>query len=227
MRCPHESHLSIDQHRPNVSRKLPRESYCSLRPVPRAVNLSGRAWARRRFVDVHHDIRIKHPDEPFKVAGPYGSEKGVGDVSLFCEAGCGNRGCALHSPACPARELSRSLWRAAENRSNLIANIYAATNDFMRPKWLLGNMSKLGVPESSLPVRGALKAAGALGLLIGLAVPLIGIAAAVGLTLFFIGAVNAHLRARDLSVGNGVPVIFLVVVLAALVLGIYGRGSVR
>jgi hypothetical protein len=32
-----------------------------------------------------------------------------------------------------------------------VANIYAATNDFIRPKWLLGNMNKLGVPESSLP----------------------------------------------------------------------------
>ena len=62
---------------------------------------------------------------------------------------------------------------------------------------------------------------------IGTGVPLIGIAAAVGLTLFLIGAVITHLRARDLSLGNGVPVMFLVVVLAALVLGIYGRGLVR
>jgi hypothetical protein len=64
------------------------------------------------------------------------------------------------------------------------ANVYAATNDFIRPKWLLGNMSKLGVKESSLPVLGILKAVGALELLIGIAVPLIGIAAAAGLTLF-------------------------------------------
>jgi hypothetical protein len=60
-------------------------------------------------------------------------------------------------------------------------------------------------------------------LLIGIAVPLIGIAAAAGLALFFIGALITHLRARDLSLGNGVPVIFLVVALAALALGIYGR----
>lgn len=106
------------------------------------------------------------------------------------------------------------------------ANIYAAANDFLRPKWLLANMSKLSVPESWLPILGVLKAAGALGLLIGLAVPLIGIAAASGLTLFFIGALITHLRARDLSLGNGVPVIFLVVALAALALGIYGRGAV-
>ena len=103
------------------------------------------------------------------------------------------------------------------------ANIYAATNDFLRPRWLLANMSKLGVPERSLPILGVLKAGGALGLLIGIRMPLIGIAAAAGLTLFFIGAVITHLRARDLSLGNGVPVVFLAVVVAALVLGIYGH----
>jgi hypothetical protein len=60
------------------------------------------------------------------------------------------------------------------------ANIYAATADFTRPAWLLHNMSKLGVPESRLPTLGMLKAAGAVGLLIGLAVPSIGAAAAIG-----------------------------------------------
>ena len=93
------------------------------------------------------------------------------------------------------------------------ANIYAATNDFMRPDWLLGNINKLGGRRESWPVLGILKAAGALCLLIGFRVPLIGIASATGLTLFFIGAAITHLRARDYSLGNGVPVIFLVVVL--------------
>ena len=104
------------------------------------------------------------------------------------------------------------------------ANIYAAANDFIRPKWLLGNMAQLGVPESSLPIRGILKAAGAVGLLVGIGVPLIGVLAAAGLTLFFIAALITHIRAHDLSLGNGVPVLFLVLVVAALVLGIYGRG---
>ncbi len=96
------------------------------------------------------------------------------------------------------------------------ANIYAATNDFTRPEWLLANMAKLGVTESSLTTLGVLKAAGALGLLVGISMPLIGIAAAVGLTLFFVGAVITHVRARDYSFG--VPVMFLLVALAVLVL---------
>lgn len=51
------------------------------------------------------------------------------------------------------------------------ANIYAATNDFIRPKWLLCNMNTLGVPQSWLPILGLLKALGAVGLLIGIGVP--------------------------------------------------------
>jgi len=101
------------------------------------------------------------------------------------------------------------------------ANIYAATNDFTRPDWLLANMNKLGVKKSLLPTLGILKASGAVGLLIGFRAPLIGIASAGGLTLFFVGAVITHLRARDYSLGNGVPVVFLAIAVAALVLHLH------
>ena len=105
------------------------------------------------------------------------------------------------------------------------ANIYAATNEFRRPEWLLNTMNKLGVPESSLPILGLLKAAGAVGLLVGIAMPLIGTAAA-GLALFFVGAVITHLRARDYSLRRGVPVMYLLIAVAVLVLGLYGRKTI-
>ena len=85
-------------------------------------------------------------------------------------------------------------------------------------------MKKLGVPTSWLPILGVLKAAGAIGLLCGLAVPLIGVAAGVGLTLFFIGAIITHLRAGDRSLGSGMPVLFLLVAVAALAFRVYYRG---
>jgi hypothetical protein len=76
------------------------------------------------------------------------------------------------------------------------ANIYAATNDFIRAEWVLANMTKLGVPHSWLFSLGALKAAGALGLLAGFGIPPIGVAASVGLVLFFIGAIVTAMRAH-------------------------------
>jgi len=50
-------------------------------------------------------------------------------------------------------------------------------------------MVKAGVLESWMTTLDILKAAGALGLLVGIDVPLIGTAAAVGLILFFVGAI--------------------------------------
>jgi hypothetical protein len=75
------------------------------------------------------------------------------------------------------------------------ANIFAATVDFLRPQWVLDNMTKWGGSHSWLFTLGALKAAGALGLFVGIGVPLIGIAAAVGLVLFFVGAIVVVIRA--------------------------------
>src|SRR3989442_14260156 len=82
------------------------------------------------------------------------------------------------------------------------ANIFSATLFFVRYKQVLINMSKAGVSESWITTLGVLKAAGALGLLVGIAVPLIGTAAAIGLVVFFVGAIITHLRARDYSFGR-------------------------
>ena len=96
------------------------------------------------------------------------------------------------------------------------ANALSATLDFIRYKQILINMAKVGVSESWITILGILKAAGALGLLIGIGVPLIGIAAAVGLVLFFVAAIITHLRARDYSFG--LALVFLLLAVAALVL---------
>jgi hypothetical protein len=59
--------------------------------------------------------------------------------------------------------------------------------------------------------------AGATGLLVGLWVPGIGIAAAVGLGLLMAGAIGAHLRASDArNVGPAAPLLVLAVAVAIL-----------
>lgn len=74
------------------------------------------------------------------------------------------------------------------------ANIAAAAADFGRARWLLDNMTRAGVPHSWLVPLGVAKAAGAVGLLVGIAVPAVGIAAAVGLVLYFAGAIVTVVR---------------------------------
>jgi hypothetical protein len=76
------------------------------------------------------------------------------------------------------------------------ANIYAAAVDFRRPQWVLDNITKWGGSHSWLFPLGALKAAGAVGLVVGFGVPPVGLAAAMGLVLFFVGAIGAVIRAR-------------------------------
>ena len=96
------------------------------------------------------------------------------------------------------------------------ANIFSATLDFIRFKQILVNMAKVGVPDSWITMLGTLKAAGAVGLLVGIGVPPIGVAAAIGLFLFFIAAITTHLRTRDYSFG--LAGVFLLLAGAALVL---------
>lgn len=79
------------------------------------------------------------------------------------------------------------------------ANFSFAALDFSRSEWVIGNMRSVGVPRPWLFPLGAAKLAGAVGILVGIAVAPIGMAAAVGLILFFVGAIATHLRA---GVGN-------------------------
>lgn len=76
------------------------------------------------------------------------------------------------------------------------ANLAIVAADLVRAKFVVANATEVHVPLRWLPMLAALKAAGAAGLLVGIAVPVIGILAATGLVLFFIGALVAHIRAR-------------------------------
>jgi hypothetical protein len=67
---------------------------------------------------------------------------------------------------------------------------------FSRQEWVVAALAQYGVPRSWWTWLATAKAAGAAGLLAGLAVPGVGVAAAVGLALYFTGAALTVLRAR-------------------------------
>jgi hypothetical protein len=78
-----------------------------------------------------------------------------------------------------------------------MVNAWAAIADWSRARFVVATAADVGVPPSWLPFLAALKAAGAAGLIVGLTgVRIVGIAAATGLMLFFVGALAAHVRAR-------------------------------
>jgi hypothetical protein len=79
-----------------------------------------------------------------------------------------------------------------------------------------------GIPRKYVPVLGMLLAAGTVGLLAGLAVPLLGTLAASGLVLYFIGAIIAHLRVGSRNIVGGI--VFLATAAAALALGLVYHG---
>jgi hypothetical protein len=103
----------------------------------------------------------------------------------------------------------------------IAANGFSGIASLLHFKPIIPPMLRAGVPESWLtfPI-GTFKTAGAVGLLVGLvSVPLVGIAAAFGLVLFFVCALYTHVRASDYSPQFFLAIGFLLLAVATLVLG--------
>jgi hypothetical protein len=96
-----------------------------------------------------------------------------------------------------------------------VANSYAAWLNFVGAESVKAVADRLHLSQTWMIPLGILLASGAAGLSIGLAVPALGKAAAIGLILYFICALSAHIRARDPEIGGAVT--FLVLGVAALI----------
>ncbi|MBO0839395.1 MAG: DoxX family protein [Sciscionella sp.] len=79
----------------------------------------------------------------------------------------------------------------------VLANVFMAVADYLKAGFVVKNSAEVHVPTRALPYLASLKLAGAVGLVVGLTVlPWLGVAAGLGLIVFFVGAVAAHVRAR-------------------------------
>jgi hypothetical protein len=74
--------------------------------------------------------------------------------------------------------------------------------NFVRHPIPVAAVKQVQVPQFWMLPLGALLGAGALGLVAGFAVPPLGVSAATGLVLYFIGAIIAHLRVGDVHLGR-------------------------
>ena len=94
----------------------------------------------------------------------------------------------------------------------LLGSAYAKLT---RNKQIVAGLTGIGVPLGMFPFLATCEAAGAIGLLIGLGYAPLGIAAATGVVVYFIGAVGAHLRKRDFK---GLPNALAMLILAGAAL---------
>lgn len=98
----------------------------------------------------------------------------------------------------------------------IAANAFIVAADLARARFVLANSAEVGLRPDFLPYLAVLKGAGAAGLVVGLAgIAPLGLAAAVGLVLFYVCAVGAHVRASVFH-NIGFPLLFLVLALSAV-----------
>lgn len=115
------------------------------------------------------------------------------------------------------------MFTASVTVSVLLALVLLASGatKVRRAPAVVANLATVGVPERAIPGLGALEIAATLGLLAGLLWWPLGLAAAVGSVAYFVGAIAAHLRARDSAVGPAAGM--LAFCAAALVLVLLAR----
>jgi len=94
---------------------------------------------------------------------------------------------------------------------------YSAAAVFFRAKWVTQALTDYGVPRSWWPWLGTAKVAGAVGLVVGLLLPVIGVLAEIGLVVYFTGAVVTVVRARWYS-HIPYPLVYLAPVVASIAL---------
>ncbi len=110
------------------------------------------------------------------------------------------------------------MFIAAAIISSLLAAalIMSARGKLVKDERVIPVMTKVGVPPDKLWLLAAAEIAAAVGLIVGLFWWPIGVAAAIGTILYFIGAVSAHLRIHDRRFESAA--IVLLVGVAALIL---------
>ncbi len=97
--------------------------------------------------------------------------------------------------------------------------VASAVGKLTRQPRVMETMEHVGVTRI-VPLLASLELAGAIGVLVGLGVPGLGMAAGLGLSLYFTGAVISHLRVHD-AIGTALtPAPLALLAIAALVLRI-------
>jgi uncharacterized membrane protein YphA (DoxX/SURF4 family) len=94
------------------------------------------------------------------------------------------------------------------------AAIGSAISKLLKVPDVMAAMASVGVKPNVVPVLAVLEIAGGVGLIVGIWSPSLGLAATIGLILYFFGAVASHLRAKskiaDAAAAIGILVISII-----------------
>jgi uncharacterized membrane protein YphA (DoxX/SURF4 family) len=100
------------------------------------------------------------------------------------------------------------------------AAIGSAISKLMKVPDVMTAMAKVGVAPNRIPLLALLEIAGGLGLIVGIWMPTLGLLAALGLVLYFVGALFAHFsrghKPADFGAALGIFVIAVVTTLLQL-----------
>ncbi|TDC67554.1 DoxX family protein [Streptomyces hainanensis] len=96
---------------------------------------------------------------------------------------------------------------------------FSGTVVLRRADWIMKSFADYGVPASWGPALGTTKLAGAVGLLVGLFLPVVGVLAGIGLVLYFLGAAITVVRARWYA-HVPFPLVYMAPVVGSLALGL-------
>ncbi len=102
-----------------------------------------------------------------------------------------------------------------------MALAFAAVRKLSHQTEVVASYTRVGVPEDKLNLLAVILLAGAAGLIVGLFLAPIGIAAAIGLIVYFVVAIASHVRHDD-TANAPTPVVIELMAVAVLVLQLAG-----
>jgi DoxX-like family len=94
--------------------------------------------------------------------------------------------------------------------------------DWKKDPRIMESMDRMKVPVGVIPALPLFKMAGAAGIVIGLWSKPLGIAAGIGLVLYFVGAVFFHLRAKD-PLKETAPAVLMLIICTLIAILQIGR----
>ena len=99
-----------------------------------------------------------------------------------------------------------------------LVTAFSAFGKFSNNAKAVEMLHKLGLTDDKIRMLGAVEVAGALGLLIGIWIPILGQLAALGFVLYFLGALIMHVRSKDAAKDMAPALVLLILSIIVTIL---------